>query len=106
MSKSCRHYGSAATYAPYNRCLKYRNVAALLLVHCWVRRITASGRSYRFYRVSRVSSVGVFFSGRSNGNKITSRMVGETVKSMHSRSTPTPTPPPAGTPGPEKRLDG
>ncbi len=52
----------------------------------------------RFYPCFSVPSVVKFFSGRSKGNRITSRMVCESVSSMHSRSTPTPTPPVGGIP--------
>jgi hypothetical protein len=53
---------------------------------------------------SSVPSVLKVFSGRSKGKRITSRMVCESVSSMHSRSTPTPTPPAGGIPYDSARI--
>ena len=50
-----------------------------------------------FFSVSAASSV-AGFSGRSNGKRITSRMVCESVSSMQRRSMPMPTPPAGGMP--------
>jgi len=58
----------------------------------------------RFYPVIPVASVAKVFSGRKSGNKITSRIVCESVSSMHSRSTPTPTPPAGGIPYDSARI--
>jgi hypothetical protein len=52
---------------------------------------------YSFSALAASSAVG-YFSGRSNGNRITSLMVCESVNSIASRSTPSPTPPAGGMP--------
>ncbi len=57
---------------------------------------------YGFSAVSSASPVP--FSGRSCGNRITSRIVGEFVSSIASRSTPMPTPPAGGIPYDSARM--
>ncbi len=55
-------------------------------------------RSANCPRDTQGCSAVVGFSGRNNGNRITSRMVWESVNSMQRRSMPMPTPPAGGIP--------
>jgi hypothetical protein len=72
--------------------------ASTAVIGCTNVPVGTLARMCRPYPVSPVPSVVKVFSGRSKGNRITSRIVCESVSSMHSRSTPTPTPPAGGIP--------
>src|SRR5712671_5983786 len=78
LPRSCGQYGSAANTALKSDAKSIENVVALVLVHCWVRGRRGLARNpYCFSSVSPVLSVVKPFSGRSNGNRITSRIVCE-----------------------------
>jgi hypothetical protein len=100
---------------------KYRNLQPLFSSACWGSSKLDGRAQERFanffvleFRIHFSSSVSLeaslgsagsaLFSGRSSGNRITSRMVCESVSNMPRRSTPTPTPPAGGIPYESARI--
>src|SRR5580704_5240395 len=93
------------THTHWTRALRKRRTSAIRKL--WSNSKCGNPRKCRFhyfFSVSSVPSVVPAFSGRSSGNRITSRIVCEFVSSIASRSTPTPTPPAGGIPYDSARM--